>query len=54
MESNWGVDTKLIEFLTFTLDMVSVLFHSRVSLLSRKELSKITKEGFEILYSGIL
>jgi hypothetical protein len=53
MESYLGVDIKLIVLLTLTLDRASVLFHSSVYLLSRKELSKITKENVEIWYSGI-
>jgi len=47
------VDIKFVVLLTLTLDKASVLFHSLVCLLSRKEPSKITKEGVEIWYGGI-
>jgi len=53
MESYWGMDIKFIDLLNSTLDRASVLFHSRVSLLSRKEPSEITKQGVEIWYSGV-
>jgi hypothetical protein len=53
MESYWGVDIKFNGLLTLTLDRASVLFHSLVSLISRKKLTEITKEGAEIWYGGI-
>jgi hypothetical protein len=53
MESFCGVDITFSEFLTSTLDRASVLFHTPVSLLSRKEPSEITKQGVKIMYVGI-
>jgi hypothetical protein len=53
MESYWGMATKFIELLILTLDRESVLSHPRVSLLSRKEPSEITKQRVEIWYGGL-
>ena len=53
MEPNWGVGIKFNGFLTLTPYKASVLFHSPVPLLSRKEASEIIKQGVEISYGGI-
>jgi hypothetical protein len=38
MEACWGVEVQSLEFLTATLDGVSVLFHALVALYLRKRL----------------